>query len=155
MCIGNGEVMNNIHLLQSYPMPNKVIIDVEDYLINLKNAINQPSLPTIDTDVLLESIVDAVSYYPTAQEELLELPVTLIENEVFGSKIRRYHPGCDVDDLLDSIPNLDSVSENVIKTGHAFCRYFKQHGLFVDQYLNFEYDGIIDDRSILFRKRRR
>jgi hypothetical protein len=146
--------MKNIPTLQSYPLPDKIIIGVEDYLIKLKESVDYPSLPTIDIDVLLDSIVDAVSHYPSAENELWELSHDLAKSNALGDRISPRQTGWVTNDLDESIVGLEAVAINSVKMGHALCRYLKHHGLFVDQYLNFEYGGVIDERALLFRRRR-
>jgi hypothetical protein len=147
--------MNNISTLQSYPVPSKVIIDVDDYLIKLNSSINQPDIPTIDIDALLDFIVDSISHYPSAENELWELSHNLVKNELLGSRTNSRQTGWDSGDQSESLKGLEAVAINSVRIGHALCRYLKHHGLFVDQYLNFEYGGVIDERSLLFRRRRR
>lgn len=146
--------MRNIPTLQCYPLPDKIIIGVDDYLIRLKESVDYPSLPTIDLDVLLDSIVDAVSHYPSAENELWELSHDLTKSNAFGDRINPRQTGWVASDLDENITGLEAVAINSVKMGYTLCRYLKHHGLFVDQYLNFEYGGVIDERSLLFRRRR-
>jgi hypothetical protein len=132
-------------------MPSQVIIGVEDYLIDLKSSINQANLPTIDIDVILSRIVESVSHYVTAENEITALPDALVKDDILDTR------ACvaDSDNFYECIAGLERVFTNIIKVSYVLCRYFKQHGLYVDQYLAFEYGSMIDDKSIVLRRRRR
>jgi hypothetical protein len=143
-------MMNAIHSLQAYPMPSQVIIGVEDYLTELKSSINQANLPTIDIDVLLSRIVESVSHYVTAENEITALPDALIQDDILDT--RACISGSS--NFYECITELERVFTNIVKVSYVLCRYFKQHGLYVDQYLVFEYGSMIDDKSIVLRRRR-
>lgn len=142
-------------------MPGRIIVGVGDDLRHLRRAIASPELPTIDLDVLLTYIVDAVNHEREAPNELHALPHTLMSAEVLGARVKditlrcRKHDMWSLEDPWENILGLETVLHHAVTMGHALHRTLREIRLFEDQYLQFAYDGVLDDRSILLRRRRR
>jgi hypothetical protein len=143
--------MNINGALQSYPMPEKIIVGIDDSLINLRASINQANLPTIDMDVLVTRIIDTTLHYVTASAEITALPDALIKDDIIDTRSTIGNS----DNFYECIKELENVFTNIVKTSHVLLRSFKQQGLYMDQYLAFEYESMIDDKSIVLRRRRR
>lgn len=137
--------MNNV--------PNRIIVDVDDTLLDLRRALNRNDIPTIDFDVVMSYIVEAIAHYLTTNTELYHLPRILMCNEVFGSRFITHDSHENVNDPEDIHTGLREVSSIIIKTGYALSVYLKRHGLFMDNYFDFIYDRVIEDRHVLFRRR--
>ncbi len=141
-------------------MPSQVALGVDDQLIKLKSSLAHPELPTIDLDVLLIHIVEALHHEGTAETELFHLPHTLMRYDVLGDRIKpvdRNAYGSSVDDLddpWDNVLGLSLVLDNAVKMGQQLLRIIREHRLYESQYLQFNYSGILDDRTILLGRRR-
>lgn len=143
--------------------PQYLVIGVDNTLKELKRAINQPELPHIDLDALLEHVVDAVHHRQTADWELRAMPARLMTQEVLCSKHvhspRPYsgslHSDSYYEELWESVLGLELIASCASKMGHALKRTLDADRLFEQGYLQFEYHGILDDTSLILRGRRR
>ena len=141
-------------------MPGRIIIGLDKEFRELKQSLLQPEIPTIDLDVLMTHIVEACRSEREAEVELYCLPDTLARYEVLGARVKRsdLRLSADVfdtlDDPWDNIFGLEIVLSQAVRTGRAFYRALKELRIFENQYLQFDYDGVLNDQSILLRRRR-
>ena len=143
--------------------PQFLVIGVDNTLKELKRAINQPELPHIDLDALLDHVVDTLRHRQTADWELRAMPVRLLTEEVLCSRqlhgTRPYsgslHSDSYYEDLWENLFGLELIADCATKMGHALKRTLDADRLFEQGYLQFEYHGILDDTSLILRGRRR
>lgn len=151
--------LSNFYRPGEYKMPPRIILGLDKEFRELKQALLQPEIPTIDIDVLMTHIVEACRSEKEAEVELFHLPQTLVRYEVLGARVvcddlRLRSAYCDtLDDPWENILGLEIVMSKAVKTGRAFYRTLKELRIFENQYLQFDYDGVLNDQSILLRRR--
>lgn len=143
--------MGKFYLPRADRMPAGLIIGVDNHLINLKRALAQPELPTVDLDALLGFVVDALRHEPTADYELNALPHTLMRYEALGARVDPNRMW-DLEDPWDNLFGLEIVLDHAVRMGHVLRQAIKWNGLLEGDLFKFDYDGVLDDRSIIFRR---
>jgi hypothetical protein len=130
--------------------PTYVIVDVGDCIHDLSQSINRPEMPTIDTEVVMEYVVDALLHDATADYELMQF------FDPQGPHAHIYGENLTQMDLMDEcdIHAFHEVSSSVIKVGHNLRSIFRNFKLFEQGFLNYEYGGKINDQTIILRRRR-
>lgn len=123
--------------------PTYLIIPIGSALRDLKDAVYEPDLPSIDVEALLELVVDSIRYPQHSDSYLTKLPRILLDNDMLTS-----HRDLDVDYI-----GLEFVAHRAAATGRSLQRIFQQYQLFESNGLNFEFDRTLDERTIVLRKR--
>ena len=124
-------------------LPDKVIVGIEDSIVELRNEIGYCNIPTVDIDVLVDFLIDTVSRYTNIDDQILGLLDALIDNEIFGSKLNSEHEK----ELLPLLICTETAAKKMYQ-----C--LKESGLLTNLCLNFEYDGLINEHTLLLRRRR-
>ena len=137
--------------------PSKLIVEVGPELKEFRDLLNDLSLPTIDFDAVLEQVVDAVRHDPSANAELYELPQTFLTTDLMVSRATfATYPNSEhyLGDQWEDVLGLEMVAVRAKAIGQRIVSTFRQLKLFEGEYLKFEYDGTLDDKTLVLRTRR-
>lgn len=143
--------------------PERIILDIGDGVQILKKELSCPSLPHIDVDVLLEKTVDAVQHKGEAFGELVNLTVRMLcgdghmeqqstENWNGCGELDVYHDEA-LEDVSENLLGLEVVTQAAAKFGRELFQTLKQVKLFEEDYLKYEYAGMLNDQSLVLRRR--
>lgn len=134
--------------------PKLIVVDVGDCMKDLQRVTDVPELPTIDNEVLLEGIVDTLLHDQTAEYELKEFldPRSQRFRDAINENLSNLYPD-DMDLMDECVFSLDTVSLCAVRIGHHLRKTFSAFKLHEGGYLNYEYGGKINGRTMVLRRR--
>lgn len=128
-------------------------------MLAFKRALDQPELPCIDFDAVVDVVVDSVSSRIEAEGELMNLGRTLMKDEFLGARTgTMLNPSDDIsfyESPEDNILGLEHIVDLAKKLGQQVKQQFEAYRLYQGDELGYEYHGIIDEHAIILRPRTR
>ncbi len=121
--------------------PSHIVLDTEDILQDIYNFEQDQHLPTLDTDAVIQITVEAIRYESKGFAELMRLKKAIYQTDILFSFY--------LDDM-DPI-SLDWVSDRVVATGLKLRQLFQSYQLFIQGSLCYEYDRMVDQRTMVLR----
>lgn len=129
-------------------IPEIITVPTHGALTSLINSVNNDTLPTIDVEVLLAMLVDALMYKHGITEEmnlLINNIYNLDENICFCFKRDKENVPIQVLQLI--VTSMNALTSNIFNS-------LNNHGMYVNDFLNYEFARIADNDSLLLRRAR-
>lgn len=139
--------------------PSLLIIPVQNSLMAFKRALDQPELPCIDFEAVVDLVIDSVSSVREAEAELFHLGRTMLRDDFLGSRSGpMLNPSDEVsfyESPEENILGLEHIVALAKTLGQQLKQEFEGFRLYTDGELRYSYHGIIDEHSIILRTRTR
>lgn len=142
----------------------RIIVPMADSFQQFRRAVEQPELPVIDIDAVLDCVVDAVSCRIETTGELLDkIPRLLYGSELLGARVKpNGMPYMQFGDPFslheepdENIFGLQHVTTLAQRLGLQLQQQFEAYRLYQNGELAYEFDGIVDEHAIALRARSR
>lgn len=134
--------------------PTQLVVDIGNMFNDLRRITDRPELPTIDNEVIMERIVDALLHDATAEQELMQFfDLNGDFSFVLNENLSFLYPD-DIDLMDNCIGSVNDVASCAVRIGQQLRSIFRNQKLYEYGFLNYEYGGKINDQTMVLRRRR-
>jgi hypothetical protein len=135
--------------------PSNLIFDVRDDYRDFITAVSDTSLPTIDEDAVLSRMIDAIRHKSSSTAELFYVRQEmsngegLVEKTVVEDMNNVYYFQEEANQLREG---LEVVANAAKKIAEQLQQQIIRHGLYEDDYFNYEYRGVFNNGNIILER---